>query len=643
MFNREMISRITWTLVLLLAAIVSTPVGSAAQADQSVAEAVSGQNGMVATAHPLASQAAVDILKDGGNAIDAAVAAAFAIGVVEPDGSGLGGGGGMVVYLSDSDQAHYINYYHKTSQSLDQISYDPEKDKYTAKAVLIPGTVAGLTLALEKFGTLPLARVMQPAIEYAEAGFEVDATLAQILLDNVEIMLYDSVTAATFLDEEFPLMEGDVLYQPELARTLRTIAEKGHDGFYKGEVARAMSEKITRLGGVMTLDDLADYKAELTRPCEGSYRGYRIVSAGAPQSGSAIIQSLNMLENEDLAGLGHYSTSAETLHLMAETFRRVYADRWQYLGDPTANHVPLNGLISKRYARERFLDIDPYQASPRQYSLTQAGSPERYDRDEDTSILPQTKTQGSKWDDSDDEIKADADGWGEDLFDAWGGKKRSTDKPGEDKPAKKDSVADSTSAFDDDYGNDDGDEFGGHTTHLSVIDKDGNMVSLTQTLGTFFGAGITSEGVLFNCGMSNFSRTAVVNLARPGRQPRSSISPTVVLKGDKPLMVVGSPGASRIVCTVAELIVNVIDFHMDAQQTNEAPRFYCQKYEDYLHLEGGISEDLRPELERMGHELRIYGGRDLFFGGAQLILVDPATGLYYGSADPRRGGVAIGY
>ena len=642
------INRFIATGLIALVVLLSLSVFSNAQVAETQPRDAVGRNGMAATAHPLASRAALDMLEAGGNAVDAAVAAAFAIGVVEPDGSGLGGGGGMVVYMHETGQSYYINYYQRTSELVDQIDFDTEADRHTGAAVLIPGTVAGLTMALERFGTMPLSRVLEPAIRYAGDGFEIDATLAQLLLDNIEMLQVDTATAAIYLDEGFPRMQGDILRQPALARTLRIIAEQGRDGFYTGPVAARIIETINERGGAMTLDDFTSYEAELTVPLKGRYRGYDILAANAPQSGEAIIQALNMLENENLAALGHYRNSSATLHLLAETFRRTYADRWQYLGDPDYSYVPINGLISKRFARERYYDINRYKAEPREYRLTAAGNPVRYDEAETDLSSPADGSTGKtfKWDDKDEELNGSYDEWGESIFDSWGGKKKSGDKKSKKARVKNDSdkAKDSTNVFDDpDDDEDDEREYDGHTTHLSIIDKHGNMVALTQTLGTFFGSGITVEGVLLNCGMTNFSRSANANMVAPRKQPRSSISPTVVLKDGKPFCVIGSPGAGRIICTVALLLVNIIDFDMSAVEANAAPRLYCQKYEDYLHLEGGIAEDVRADLERMGHTLRLYEGIDLFFGGAQIILVDPATGLYHGSADPRRGGVALGY
>nr|MBN2278081.1 gamma-glutamyltransferase family protein [candidate division Zixibacteria bacterium] len=601
-------------------------------------EIARGTQGMVATAHPLASQAALEMLKQGGNAVDAAVAAAFAIGVVEPDGSGLGGGGGMVIYLNREKESYYINYYQRASENVGDIDYDPDNDRLTAKSILVPGTVAGLTMALENFGTLSLNTVLEPAIRYAEEGFPLDNTLAQILLDNTSLVEKNPATAEVFLEEGFPRMEGDTLRQPGLAATLKEIARNGCDGFYKGHVAETIVGEIRRRGGVITMNDFKNYRAILTKPLEADYRGYKIITANAPQSGVSVLQSLNMLERTDLAKMGHYSQSARSLHLMAETFRRSYADRWTYLGDPEYIHVPLTGMISDRYATERFMEINQYKADPRKYRETAAGNPAKYDSektvDDQKAITP--ATDKTYFDDENEEGKSSYDDWGEDMFDSWGKKKKKVQSAGSEKtpPGNSDTTT-KTPGFEE--------EFDGHTTHLSVIDRAGNMVSLTQTLGTFFGSGITAGGVLLNCGMSNFSRTSLANVPQPGKQPRSSIAPTVVLKNDKPFMLLGSPGASRIICTVVELIVNAIDFGMDINQANLAPRFYCQKFEDYLYLENGISENVQNQLEKMGHALKVYNARDLFFGGAQLIYIDPVDGIYYGSADIRRGGVAIGF
>jgi gamma-glutamyltranspeptidase / glutathione hydrolase len=544
---------------------------------QAIAPA-SGKNGMVATAHPLASAAAIEMLKSGGNAVDAAVAAAFAIGVVEPDGSGVGGGGGMVIYLKKEKKSFFINYYGRSSENASKIDFRSTRDGYTAKAIGVPGTVAGLLLAHEKFGKLPLKKILEPAISLAENGFPVDATLSKLILDNVEIIQKDSVTASIFLQDGFPRMEGEKLTQKDLAQVLKTISEKGKKGFYEGKYAGEFVKGIQKRGGVLTLNDFATYEAELGQPLEGTYRGYNILTANVPQSGISIIQGLNMLENYDLRSSGHFSGSAKTLHIIAETEKLIYADRNEYVGDPNFVKVPIKGLISKEYAKVRFDSINQNKLYPPTYRAAKFGDPLLFNVQKKEEPIPEPEMAG------------------------------------------------------------------GHTTHLSVIDKDGNAVSLTQTLGLFFGSGQVVSGVLFNNAMTNFSYTSgSANYIQNSKQCRSSISPTIILKKGYPFLILGSPGAARITCTVLELIINVIDFGMNVDEANIAPRFYCEKFQDFMFVESGIKPEVRTELEKMGHRIRVYDGIDLFFGGAQMIYVDPKTHKYFGSADKRRGGLATGY
>jgi gamma-glutamyltranspeptidase/glutathione hydrolase len=559
-------------LIILLTLVFQTGVQG-----QSIAPST-GRKGMVATAHPLASAAAIEMLKSGGNAVDAAVAAAFTIGVVEPDGSGLGGGGGMVIYLKKEQSSYFINYYGRSSENASSADFKIRRDDYTAKAIEVPGTVAGLLLAHQEFGSLPLTQILEPAIRHAENGFAIDRTLAKLILDNIENIMSDSVTASVFLDDGFPRMEGDILIQKDLSKVLKTIAEKGRDGFYEGELAAAFVSGIRKRGGVLTENDFSSYQAEITVPIKGNYRGYNILTANLPQSGVSLIQGLNMLENYDLKASGHYSESAKTLHIMAEVEKLVYADRYQYVGDPDFVTVPTDGLTSKEYARARFNTINQLKLDPPTYREAEYGNPAEFNYSLKKELVSETE---------------------------------STD---------------------------------GHTTHLSVIDEAGNAVALTQTLGLFFGSGQTVSGVLFNNAMTNFSYNVEnVNYLQNSKRCRSSITPTIILKGDNPFLIVGSPGAGRIITTLIELVVNVIDFGMDVDEANLAPRFYCQKFEDFLHVESGIKPEVRSELEKMGHTIKVYEGIDLFFGGAQMIFVDPVTGEYSGSADKRRGGIAIGY
>lgn len=594
-----------------------------------------GSEWMISTAHPLASEAADEMLKLGGNAIDAAVAAAFAIGVVEPDGSGIGGGGAMVVYLKKQDKYIFINYYMKASEDVNKLDYNFGSDARIVKSVLVPGTVAGLTEALEKYGTLPLSTVLKPAIRYAEEGFPIDKTLASLILDNVSrIQQYDE-TAKIFLSDGFPLMEGEILLQKELANTLKKISDEGRDGFYKGAIAEQLVKDINEAGGTITLNDFHNYKPQISNPLMGTYRGFQVIAAGLPQSGLSVIEALNILENQDLKKLGHYSTNEDALHLLAETLRRVYADRTAYLGDPKFSYVPVNGLLSKSFARVRFDDIDLNYANPKEYRKTKEGNPNPYDKEgEEVEVKRTTDEEEYFNDDPDDEENASKRE--NQLFDSWGRIKKEKKETNKNKEEKSKDTRKSIDDLEEDLD-------GGHTTHLCVVDKEGNMVSLTQTLGVFFGSSFSSCGVLLNSSMSNFGQLSEINIPKPGKQPRSSIAPTIITKDGKPFLIIGSPGASRIIATVVQLIVSIIDFNMGVQEANDAPRMFCQKLDDYLYLEGRIPENVRNGVESKGHNLRVLGDYDLFFGGAQMIMIDWDNHKFFGSADVRRGGMALGF
>lgn len=575
---------------LLVLVLVLTPLFVHAQ-EYSVGtkgKAATGKSAMVVTAHPLATQAGMEMLKQGGNAIDAAVAAAFAIGVVEPDGSGIGGGGGILIHLK-SGKSVYVNCYGQSSSRIMDVGFVYGKDNRTAKAILVPGAVAGLATALRQYGTLPLSIVLQPAIRYAAKGFPVDETLSKIILDNTDLLQRHPVTASVYLSDGFPRTEGDTIRQPDLANTLTAIARHGPSAFYTGTIAAAISAEVVKCGGMMTVEDLATFQPIVAQPLAGHYRGMTVLSAPPPHSGITIIEALQILGNVSLSDLGYYANSAESFHLMAETLRRAYADRTAFLADPRFESVPLKGLLSPAFALSRFEDISMTAVHPPEYRQTTIGTPMKFETDVRRpsamdSIAPRKEPE--------------------------------RESPLE--PA------------------------GGHTTQISVMDREGNSVSLTQTLGTFFGSGVTASGVLLNNGMSNFASTARVNTVQPNKQPRSSIAPTILLKDGKPLMVVGSPGAARIPATVVTLIVNTVDYGLDAEKVNSAPRFLSQRSDPFISLEARFSSEAQEGMKKKGHQLRLYGDFDLFFGGAQIILVD-STGTMYGSADPRRGGTAMGY
>jgi gamma-glutamyltranspeptidase/glutathione hydrolase len=553
------------------------------------------------------------MLSQGGNAVDAAVAAAFAVGVVEPDASGLGGGGGMLIYLHKSRETIYINYYHDAPEDHGAISFDKERDRDTARSILVPGTVAGLCRALEDYGTLPLPVIIEPAIRYARDGFRVDATLAGLLLDFTEAMAERPEFAEVFLTDGFPKMEGDLVKQPKLAHVLELISDRGRDGFYKGETAEALVAGVTTRGGVMSLDDLAGYEATVAEPVWGTYRGMEIASAPPPHSGVLLIEIMNMIELLDLDPSVHFTESAETIHMMAEIFRRGYADRSWYVADPRFTYVPITGLTSKAYAREILATINRYRAEPRNYRDTPYGFPAKFDREgvAEEAAVPARLSPG--WGDEDDDDPAVGDRT-KDPFDRWHRRQRgggSSEEEGYE---------------------------GGSTTHLSVIDADSNMVSLTQTLGNFWGAKVMVNGILLNNGRVNFSPVSRNNLIEAHKRPRSSITPTLLFRDGVPAFGLGSPGAGRITAMLALVIVNMVEYGMDVQSANDAPRFFCQKFDDHLSLESRIDAAIGERLSRMGHSVLYLGDMDLFFGGVQIAGIRPEIGEFVGSADPRRGG-----
>lgn len=514
---------------------------------------VTAAKGMVASAHPLASQAGLEILKAGGNAVDAAVAAAFAVGVVEPNSNGIGGEGMMVLYLARTRKSIAIDYRSAAPAS----TAFPERIPSSGHAAAaIPGTVAGLSLALEKYGTMPLARVLEPAIELAAGGFAVGPTLALIILDNFEKLSQEGSLARVFCPEGLPLEAGDTLRNPELAESLRKIAAGGRDVFYRGELAETIAAEMRARGGFITKDDLAGYRAIEREPVSGAYRGYRLISAPPPVGGLAVVEVLQILGQFDLRR--HAPLSPTRIHLMAEAMKRGMADWRAFVADPGFVAVPVSGLLARSYARSRAAEIDAGRISEKI-------------------------------------------------------------KPGD--PARGESPS---------------------TTSLSVVDKDGNMVALTQTISDFFGAKVmvAGTGIILNNEMKNFSAQGVNSLA-PGKRMRTTIAPTIIVKGKRPFAALGTPGAARILTTMPLLISNLIDYGMGIQEAIESPRFFPTDSD--LDIESRLPEATVAALGKMGYTLKPRDAFDLFFGGAQGILIDPKTKMRKGGADPRRDGAVLGY
>ncbi len=562
-------------VALLLGALAYAQVAPVSQPPAIVpAQTILAHNGVVVAQEQRAARIGVEILDRGGNSVDAAVAVGFALAVTYPRAGNIGGGGFMVIHLA-KDQRDTVIDYRETAPAaasatmfLDaQGNPDPEKSRDSALSIGVPGTVAGLALAHEKYGTgkFTLAELIEPAITLAKNGFLVEDDTADSLPKARERLARWPSSAAIFLNGSEPLHEGDRLTQFDLADTLRAIAKDGPAAFYQGRTATQIADAVVKAGGIISKNDLANYRA-IERPvARGQYRGYDIVSAPPPSSGGVhLIEMLNILEGYDLAKLSR----EQSLHTMIEAMKRAYADRAVFMGDPDAVKIPVAGLTSKAYAASLRAEIAEKAASPAEI---RAGKPADFE--------------------------------------------------------------------------------GRNTTHFSIIDRDGNAVSNTYTLNFSYGVGLVADGtgVLLNNELDDFTSkpgTANAfglvgynaNLPAPGKRPLSSMTPTIVLKDGKPFLITGSPGGSRIISTVLQVIVNVIDFHMPIGEAVSAPRLHQQWQPEEVNVEPGFAPDALEALAKRGHKI----APSPPFTSANSIEVT-ANG-YVGAADRRtRGSLAAGF
>lgn len=545
---------------------------------------VAAERGMVVTAQHLATEVGVDILKRGGNAVDAAVAVGYALAVVYPAAGNLGGGGFMTLQLADGRKT-FIDFREvaplgaKPDMYLDRAG---EVVKGLSSkghlAVGVPGTVAGLELARERYGKLPRATLIQPAITLAEKGFVLDAGDVQMLATATEDFKRDDPSARVFLNRGEPWKAGERLVQRDLSTTLKRISQEGPPGFYRGMTAAAIASSSVRNGGLITRQDLQQYKARELPPVECDYRGLRIVSAPPPSSGGvAICQILNVLEGYPLKESGF--RSAQSVHWQIEAMRHAYVDRNSRLGDPAFVQNPVAQLIDKAYAEKLRAAIHPDKAG----------------------------------------VSAEI-------------------KPGV--PPHE----------------------GSNTTHYSIVDQAGNAVAVTYTLNDWFGAKVMADGtgVLLNNEMDDFTVKLGVpnmyglvqgeaNAIAPGKRPLSSMSPTIVTRDGKPVLVVGTPGGSRIITTVVHTILNVVDYGMNVQEAVDMPRFHQQWLPDVTTVEAfALSPDTAKILEGMGHKLGPPHPANhvaaILVGAPSLDGKPVGNNRFYGANDPRRNsGLAAGF
>ncbi len=538
--------------------------------------AVVAEHGMVVAQEKLAAQIGADILRQGGNAVDAAVATGFAMAVSYPRAGNIGGGGFMVIHSAARHEDVAIDYRETAPGATKPDIFlgpdgkpDNAKSRDSALSIGVPGTVAGLALALDKYGSgrFTLAYLLKPAIAMASNGIAVADDIADTLPFMRQRLGRWPSSSAMFAKADGTLLhEGDTLIQKDLAATLTAIAEQGPRGFYQGPVAEKLVKAITEAGGIMTSDDLKSYQAVIRAPVRGSYRGYEIVSMPLPSSGGIVLlETLNILEGFAMADMKQ--GSAASLHVMIEAMKHAYADRAHYLGDPAFVNAPIETLIAKDYAAKQRAGIDLDRATP-----------------SSDALFARPPHEGS------------------------------------------------------------------NTTHFSVVDSNGNAVSNTYTLNFPYGVGLVAAGtgVLLNNELDDFTAAPgasnafglvgfEANLPGPGKRPLSSMSPTIVLRDGKPVLVTGSPGGSRIISTVLQVIVNVIDYDMDVAAAVAAPRLHHQWLPDEVRIEHGFAEETLAGLRAKGHTVVEPMGQT----SANSIEVTP-KGLL-GAPDPRtRGSEAAG-
>ena len=537
---------------------------------------IAGKNGMVVSASELASKVGVEILKKGGNAVDASVAVGFALAVTYPVAGNIGGGGFMVIRLIDGTKTS-IDYREKAPASshpdifLDEFGNAlPEKSASGVTSAGVPGSVAGLIYALEKYGTMSLEEVIQPAIDLAINGFELEYRMAESFRSTLETFRKYESSIKIFSKNGDPFEAGDLFIQLDLGRTLSLIRDNGRDGFYKGETADLIVKQMDEMNGWITHDDLKNYLPAEREPVTGSYRGYAIISMGPPSAGGVLlVQVLNILENLKFEPSKWGSSSY--IHYLVEALKYAYADRSKHIGDPDFYNVPKDKLISKEYAKKIFEQISD-KAVPSELIAP-------------VEIFSMNESE--------------------------------------------------------------------ETTHYSVIDKFGNTVSTTTTINSGYGSKIVvaGAGFLLNNEMDDFSIQPGVpnqfgltggeaNKVEPNKRMVSSMTPTIILKDGRPYLIVGSPGGSTIMTAVLQVILNVLDFNMNIQRANDAPRIHHQWLPDRIDFEPfGLTEDVKNNLNEGGHNI----GVERVLGRMDAILVDQQTGFYFGSTDKRGYGAAVGY
>ncbi|MYD51656.1 MAG: gamma-glutamyltransferase [Dehalococcoidia bacterium] len=562
------------------------------------------EHGAVATAHPIAAQVGVDVLKSGGNAVDAAVATGFCLNVIEPWNSSVAGHGQMIVHMTGEGRSVAVDYGHRApkaaradmfrviGQTVQGNGIYEVEDRANAMGHLsvgVPGVTAGMCRAHELFGTLPLERLLEPAVHYAREGFEADPHTCLTIARNMPKLVRYGEAARVFLPDGYPPAPGARVVQRDLADTLERIGREGKDGLHRGEIAATIDEEMRRHRGVLSAQDLGNYEAQVLDPVRTSYRGHELLGSPAPAGMITTLQTLNILESFDLGRLEH--GSPEHLHLFIEAARHAFADRYSFVGDPDFGSAPLDGILSSEYAWEIARSIDSATAKLEEereaqpwvaYADSPLHDPWRYD--------PQARPEGAL----------------------------PTSPPSE----------------------------GDCTTHFSVIDRDRNMVACTQTAVAQFGSGVVvpGTGVLLSNGMTVFNpMPGSANSIAGFKRGLNNMTPLMVLRDGRPFLTVGAPGGRRIMCRMAHVISNVVDFGMGMQEAITAPSVDAAERETFV--DHRIDTETVETLARMGHNVEVVP--EPFTGGGfsrpRGVMIDPDTGILRAGVQPIGPDEARGY
>ena len=562
------------------------------------------EHGAVATAHPIAAQVGVDVLKSGGNAVDAAVATGFCLNVIEPWNSSVAGHGQMIVHMAGEGRSVAVDYGHRApraatadmfrviGQTVQGNGIYEVEDRANAvghRSVGVPGVTAGMCRAHELFGSLPLERLLEPAVHYAREGFEADPHTCLTIARNMPKLVRYGEAARVFLPGGYPPPPGARIVQRDLADTLERIGREGKDALHRGEIAAAIDEEMRRHGGILSAQDLADYEAQALDPVRTTYRGHELLGSPVPAGTITTLQTLNILEGFDLQCLAQ--GSHEHLHLFIEAARHAFADRYSFVGDPDFVPVPLDGILSEAYAREIARTIDRDTAK----------------LEEEREVQPWVAYADSP------------------LHDPW----RFDPQPRPEREA----LASPPSE-------------GDCTTHFSIIDRDRNMVACTQTAVAQFGSGVVvpGTGVLLSNGMTVFNpMPGAANSIAGFKRALNNMTPLLALRDGRPFLTVGAPGGRRIMCRMAHVISNVVDFGMSTQEAITAPSVDAAERETLV--DHRIDQHTVEALAGMGHNVEVVP--EPFTGGGfsrpRGVMIDPDTGLLRAGVQPIGPDEARGY